>query len=370
MPASPPRPGRETPDNRQPPWIFISYRRADTRHVAGRLSDRLEERFPGAHVFMDVDTNEPGEDFAASIQDAVARCNVLIAMIGPHWLGLEDRHGRRRIDCSNDYVTLEIATALDRGIPVIPLLVDEAAMPRPEELPERLKSLSRRNAARLDHETFRTDIQRILPAVERAIQRSQRPRAAPTVVRGATPPPRPQELAAPPPEPSTVRPPSILTQQAPRTTSRRAGSSDHNGLPRTNLPRHQRPIPIYRAALRIGLWWVTVTLGLFICFGVTTEITRPTVADVAGAVLALLMLGGLLALVIWFLRREILAQRACLDRIGFGQEHPAGRPLSAQHIRRVVIGCCAACVILTTLMVISPPAPAPQIQAPADTGSQ
>jgi hypothetical protein len=367
MPASPTRLGRETLNNRLPPWIFISYRRADTRHVAGRLSDRLDERFPGAHVFMDVDTIEPGADFAASIQEAVARCDVLIAMIGPHWLTLEDRHGLRRIDCPTDYVTLEIATALERGIPVIPLLVDEAAMPRSEELPDRLKSLSRRNAARLDHETFRTDIQRILPAVERAIQRSHRPRTAPTVT---TPQPSPQEPAAPPPGPFIVQPPTFLTQQAPRPTSRRAGSSAHDGLPRTNLPRDQRPIPIYRAALRIGLWWVTVTLGLFISFGVTTEIIRPTVSDLAGAVLALLMLGGLLALAIWFLRREILAQRACLDRVGVGQEHPAGRPLTAQHIRRVTIGCGVACVILTTLIAISPPAPAPQIQAPADTGSR
>jgi len=70
-------------DNRQPPRIFISYRRSDTRHLAGRLSDRLEEQFPGAHVFMDVDAIEPGADFAASIQEAVTQCDVLIAMIGP-----------------------------------------------------------------------------------------------------------------------------------------------------------------------------------------------------------------------------------------------------------------------------------------------
>jgi hypothetical protein len=84
--------------------IFISYRRDDARHIAGRLCDRLEERFPGAHVFMDVDTIEPGADFVASIQEAVTRCDVLIAVIGRGWLTLEDGAGHRRIDRPDDYV--------------------------------------------------------------------------------------------------------------------------------------------------------------------------------------------------------------------------------------------------------------------------
>lgn len=367
MPASPPSPGTGARDSRQPPQLFISYRRADTRHLAGRLSDRLEERFPGAQVFMDVDTIEPGADFAVSIQEAVSRCDVLIAMIGRTWLTLEDHHGRRRIDCPDDYVALEIATALARGVPVIPLLVDEAAMPRPDELPDRLKLLSRRNAARLDHETFRTDIQRILSAVERAIHRPYRP---PAVVPGAAPRHEPQQSGPPPRPRPIVQPRAVPAPQSSRPLSTPAVSQESApSPPPARPPLNQRPIPIYRVALRIGLWWVAVTIGVTICFGLTFEIVAST-GNTSGAVIGLLLLAGLLALAIWFLRREVLAQRALLDRAGVDQEHPARRPLSPGHLRRVLISCGAAYIILTMLIVISPPAPAPQTQVPTRTDSR
>jgi hypothetical protein len=281
MPVPPP-PGTEMRNSHQPPRIFISYRRSDTRHLAGRLSDRLEERFPGAHVFMDVDTIEPGADFVLSIQDAVSRCDVLIAMIGPNWLTLEDENGHRRIDRADDYVALEIATALVRDIPVIPLLVDEVAMPRREELPDRLKPLSRRNAARLDHETFRTDIQRITTAVERAVRPPPHANTPATVT---TPIPQIQH-AAPSPR-SPIPQPPVFPSQQPRPTRPRSSqsrSTSNEGIPPANLPLGQRKIPIYRVALRIGLWWTIVILGLIITIAGVAEIVSPT-GNTTGAVL-------------------------------------------------------------------------------------
>jgi TIR domain len=77
--------------------IFVSYRRQDTGHLAGRLYDRLADRFGQGQVFMDVDTIEPGVDFAEEITRAVAACKVLVAVIGLGWLTATDERGRRRL---------------------------------------------------------------------------------------------------------------------------------------------------------------------------------------------------------------------------------------------------------------------------------
>ena len=110
--------------------IFISYRRADTPHVAGRLFDRLATRFGAGHVFMDVDSIEPGLDFAETIEAAVGACDVLLVLIGPNWVEAVDEQGRRRLEDPDDFVALEITAALRRRIRVIPVLVDGAPSPR------------------------------------------------------------------------------------------------------------------------------------------------------------------------------------------------------------------------------------------------
>ncbi len=104
--------------------IFLSYRREDSRADAGRLYDRLRQGFPKHHIFMDIDTLEPGVDFAEAIEKAVDSCDVLIALIGKQWLTVTDEQtGRRRLDNPKDFVRLEIQTALDRNIRVITVLV-------------------------------------------------------------------------------------------------------------------------------------------------------------------------------------------------------------------------------------------------------
>jgi len=115
--------------------IFVSYRRRESRDFAGRLYDRLADRFGEGQVFMDVDTIEPGVDFAEEISRAVAACQVLLAIIGPGWLTVTDKRGRRRLDDPDDIVRLEIEAALARDVRVIPILVEGAVMPGRPDLP-------------------------------------------------------------------------------------------------------------------------------------------------------------------------------------------------------------------------------------------
>ena len=121
--------------------IFISYRRDDSAGYAGRIYDRLRALFPDTQIFMDVDTIGLGVDFAQEIDKAVGKCDVLLAIIGPRWLDALDDEGRRRLDNPDDYVRLEIGTALERNIYVIPVLVEGSTLPQLAELPSTLKGL-------------------------------------------------------------------------------------------------------------------------------------------------------------------------------------------------------------------------------------
>lgn len=146
--------------------VFISYRRQEASGLAGRLYDRLAARLGDDQVFMDVDTIALGVDFAEVITQAVSTCQVLLAVIGPHWVSATDRDGRRRLDDPDDIVRMEIHAALERNVRVIPILIEGAVMPRRHELPEQLAGLSRRNALSLRHESFRIDADRLLAAIE------------------------------------------------------------------------------------------------------------------------------------------------------------------------------------------------------------
>jgi hypothetical protein len=149
--------------------IFISYRREDSAAWAGRLSDRLKSYLPSAQIFMDVDTIEPGVDFVQAVENIVSACDVLIAVIGSRWLTSSDRRGGRRLDTPGDLVRLEIATALKRGIRVVPVLVEGAKMPEAGELPDDLKALVRRNALEIGHTRFNADSEHLVIAVQRAL---------------------------------------------------------------------------------------------------------------------------------------------------------------------------------------------------------
>jgi hypothetical protein len=153
--------------------IFISYRREDAEGQAGRLFDDLVKRFGEQSVFMDVATIEPGRDFRKAIDEQVASCGVLLALIGRNWVDARDPAGRRRLDDSLDFVRLETAAALKRDIPVVPVLVQGASMPRADQLPADLAELAFRNAIELTHARWDSDLTVLVRALSRYVTPSQ-----------------------------------------------------------------------------------------------------------------------------------------------------------------------------------------------------
>jgi hypothetical protein len=146
--------------------IFISYRRSDTEGEAGRLFDDLVGRFSDQAVFMDVDAIKPGLDFRRAIEESIHSCSVVLAMIGQQWLGVANELGQRRLDEEGDYLRLEIASALQRDIPVVPVLVRGARMPRADQLPPDLRELAYRNAVELTHARWKSDLQVLAQALK------------------------------------------------------------------------------------------------------------------------------------------------------------------------------------------------------------
>ena len=153
--------------------IFVSYRREDAEGEAGHLSGDLARHFGKDSVFLDVDKIPKGRDFRKAIEDNVAICAVLLAVIGKGWIDAKDEGGHRRLDDPSDFLRLEIASALKREIPVIPVLVRGAKMPRPEQLPEDLKELAYRNGVELTHARWRYDLQSLIEALRPYV--SERP---------------------------------------------------------------------------------------------------------------------------------------------------------------------------------------------------
>ncbi|HEX4411601.1 MAG TPA: SUMF1/EgtB/PvdO family nonheme iron enzyme [Xanthobacteraceae bacterium] len=151
--------------------IFINYRRDDTPGVAGRLFDYLALKYSRRALFMDVDAMKPGMDFAKQLDIQVAQCQVLLAIIGPRWLDAHDQMGKRRLDSAADYVRIELASALNRDIAVIPVLVDGAVMPPEDKLSDDLKSLARRHSLELRHTRFNADADAIVHALEELVPR-------------------------------------------------------------------------------------------------------------------------------------------------------------------------------------------------------
>ena len=142
--------------------VFISYRRDDSAGYAGRVRDRLERELGPNLLFMDVDAIPLGTYFSKVLREEVAKCGVLLAVIGPNWLDARDEHGNRRLDNPNDFVRIEIAAALQRSIPVIPILLEGARIPKATELPEDLKELALRNGMEIRHASFQDDMDRLI----------------------------------------------------------------------------------------------------------------------------------------------------------------------------------------------------------------
>jgi hypothetical protein len=166
--------------------IFVSYRRSDSADVVGRLLDRLGDSVGGSEIFRDIDDIELGADFAEAIDAAITSASVLLVAIGPTWLG-EAASGGRRIDDPRDFVRLEVAAALAQDIPIIPLLVRGADMPRAADLPPDIEGLALRNGIQIRPDPdFDIDVERlsrrlepILPAPDKPLHHEDLPGPGP-----------------------------------------------------------------------------------------------------------------------------------------------------------------------------------------------
>jgi hypothetical protein len=147
--------------------IVISYRREDTPGTVGWMHELLVRNYGKSTVYRDIDQIDAAEDFRKSIGKALRKCDLVLAAIGPRWSGNLDA-GRRRLDDPNDWVRVELETALQLGIPILPILMEGAAMPSPDELPDKLKELAFKQALRVDpliH--FHRDIEQLILAIDK-----------------------------------------------------------------------------------------------------------------------------------------------------------------------------------------------------------
>lgn len=134
----------------------------------GRLTDVLRSHFAPDQVFQDISSIQPGADFVKALEQAFVECAAVLVVIGPRWLTVTDREGHRRLDDPNDWVRQEVAAALGRpDLPVFPLLVDGALMPRAEDLPEPLRSLTRRQAHELTFRHWAKDVAVLIETLKR-----------------------------------------------------------------------------------------------------------------------------------------------------------------------------------------------------------
>lgn len=170
--AEPPRSPAWTPRHANPRVkVFISYRRDDTASVASRVYDELRSRLGPHAVFMDTQNIPAGVDYRDYLEQELSQCDVLLAMVGKHWLAA-DASGKRRLDSAEDYVRIELVRALTRGARVIPVLVDRATMPAEEDLPAELAGFAFRNATQLDSgRDFHVHIDRLAKEIDSTFSR-------------------------------------------------------------------------------------------------------------------------------------------------------------------------------------------------------
>src|SRR4051794_8234863 len=145
--------------------VFISYRRDDCQSQANGLHDGLRHRLSSARIFMDIDSIPYGVDFEQHIRDEIAKCDVVLVLIGDNWL--DHIEGRRRIDDPADFVRLELENALSEpSVRVLPVLVEDARMPGSNELPESIRRLARLNAIEISDKRWQADLARLAEVIE------------------------------------------------------------------------------------------------------------------------------------------------------------------------------------------------------------
>jgi hypothetical protein len=143
--------------------VFISYRREDSKWPARQIYEVFLKHLPCEQIFIDIDSIPPGADFVKILEDQVAQCEIVLALIGPHWIEIIDpKTGRRRLDNPKDFVRIEIRSALSNGIQVVPVLLDDTPMPHADQLPEDIKILAEKRAEFVGYRSFEGDVERLI----------------------------------------------------------------------------------------------------------------------------------------------------------------------------------------------------------------
>jgi len=143
--------------------IFINYRRADSRADAARIYDRLIAAFGRSAVFMDVDNLRVGQRFDRQLQKALNKSDVFLSVIGTHWVELLQQ---RQASGEPDLVHVEITEALKQDIPIIPVLIEPAEMPKAAAMPPDIQGLVSWQGHTLAHETFGRDMQALIEDIK------------------------------------------------------------------------------------------------------------------------------------------------------------------------------------------------------------
>jgi hypothetical protein len=154
--------------------IFVSYRRDADAYAAAGIFSRLAARFGPDHVFRDCDSMAPGALYPGKIRTALDRCRVVVAVIGPRWLDATDDTGRR-IDNPKDWVRIELSEALRRGIPVIPVVLDETVLPGRSDLPSDIGNLALSQSFQVRHNHLDEDVARLAGHLEHYVPDSVKP---------------------------------------------------------------------------------------------------------------------------------------------------------------------------------------------------
>jgi len=161
------------------PKIAISYRRADSEAMTGRIFDRLIAHYGKEAIFRDIDDIPPGIDFRVHISQTLLKTNILLAIVGPQWLGMASDGGADRIHEETDPVRVEVETGLRRRVPLIPVLIGTTKMPSSDQLPPSLKDFAFRNAVKVDTgQDFDYHMDRLIRSMDAILE--QAPKSPPS----------------------------------------------------------------------------------------------------------------------------------------------------------------------------------------------
>lgn len=154
---------------RSSPLVFINYRDCDQPWVAVVLDHVLSRQLGDDAVFLDSRSVLPGAEFDKALLTAVQHSEILLVVVGDRWLNARDSHGHRLIDCRHDWVRREIAAAFATQTTVVPVLIGDTELLRPETLPVNIRRLATCQYVRLRHRDSRQDLTHLLNLLSKLI---------------------------------------------------------------------------------------------------------------------------------------------------------------------------------------------------------